>query len=183
MKNLLPLTSLAKSPGFRVSPLYWLNQRERLRQKFWRYLVIATFGFPILASLGVSLLGLELSFPDCQFQATFGFPAPSCGLTRSFLALVRGDIPTALQYHLLGPFFFAFFVAMVTTACTELLWRRSLMEIYAALVHYKGILTVSIVALSYYGIRLWALLANPALPLGLDQMGWWQFMLEGAKAL
>jgi hypothetical protein len=146
-------------------------------------LTIATFGFPIAAALGVSLLGLELSFPDCQFQAIFGFPAPSCGFTRSFLALAEGDIATALQYHLLGPFFFVFFAVMVATALTELLWQRSLIELYAVLVHYKGILTLLVVALGYYGVRLWALLVTPVLPFGLDQTEWWQFMLAGARAL
>ncbi len=39
----------------------------------------------------------------CLFKNTTGMPCPGCGLTRSYLALLKGDIVDAFNYH---PLFF-----------------------------------------------------------------------------
>ena len=38
---------------------------------------------------------------DCIFKSITGFPCPSCGLTRGFRALLKGDIVSAFNYNIL----------------------------------------------------------------------------------
>jgi hypothetical protein len=55
---------------------------------------------PIILAAAV-LLAFAL-FSDtgiCVFRRVTGLPCPSCGMTRSYLALFRGDIKTALFMH------------------------------------------------------------------------------------
>lgn len=63
----------------------------------------------VTAGLGVALWS---DFPLCPVAGTFGIPCPGCGLTRATLALLRGDVRTAFQFHplvwLLGPLFVGF---------------------------------------------------------------------------
>jgi hypothetical protein len=69
-----------------------------------KYLFQTALGaIPLLGSV----LGAYTSYSSplfCPFKALTGIPCPSCGLTRSFTALALGDLPSALDYHLFGPF-------------------------------------------------------------------------------
>jgi len=58
--------------------------------------------------LPVFLLGFLLArfaapifmlLPACTFRAAFGFPCPSCGMTRAGLALAQGELLTAFAYN------------------------------------------------------------------------------------
>jgi hypothetical protein len=58
----------------------------------------------ILHILGVLLLLLALTLLiiyGCPFYELFGIPCPCCGVTRAWLAFLRGDITLAFQYHAL----------------------------------------------------------------------------------
>lgn len=58
-------------------------------------------GALLLAAL-VSPAGWN-ALPDvCLFHRTTGLPCPSCGLTRSWAALVRGQLGLSLRFHALG---------------------------------------------------------------------------------
>lgn len=41
----------------------------------------------------------------CLFKAVFKFPCLGCGLSKSFLAFLNGNIIMAFKYHVLGPLF------------------------------------------------------------------------------
>jgi hypothetical protein len=60
-----------------------------------------------MAGLAACLLlprGLWARLPDlCPFHRLLGRPCPACGLTRSWAALLHGDLPGAFRYHALGP--------------------------------------------------------------------------------
>lgn len=48
------------------------------------------------------IVTLNLLFPDvgcCGMKLIFGIPCPTCGMTRSFLALLRFDFVAAFNYH------------------------------------------------------------------------------------
>lgn len=49
-------------------------------------------------------LGLGRCLPPCYFYSLTGIPCPGCGLTRSVISLLRGDVLTAMRYNLM-PFF------------------------------------------------------------------------------
>ncbi|WP_225886512.1 DUF2752 domain-containing protein [Leptolyngbya sp. PCC 6406] len=157
--------------------------QPRLIYPLWRYVAIAASSAPLIAALSIGLFGMSLPLPPCQFQVHFGFPSPSCGLTRSFLALVRGDLKTAMQFHAFGPLIFAGFLTILTTAVLELRSRRSLMKIYAFLLNWRGLVLITAIYLGYYFLRLWVRYGAGDLPWGLDQTALWQFVKIGAKAL
>ena len=48
-----------------------------------------------------------MTLPPCLLNTVTGIPCPSCGLTRSGLALGHGDIIDAFRFHPLGPLFAA----------------------------------------------------------------------------
>lgn len=156
----------------------------RLRSPFWRIVTLTTLLSPLMIALAVSLWGVDFPFPPCLFQWLLGFPAPSCGLTRSILALVAGDWPRSLSYHLFGPIVVA--LAGVFSLCTtaELMTQRSLAQWYRRL--WRSRTTVLLVGayVGYYGLRLWVRYTLPSpLPWGLDETIAWQQFVAGAVAL
>jgi Protein of unknown function (DUF2752) len=50
--------------------------------------------------------GYRISWGFCPLRHWLGIICPSCGMTRSFVALVRGDWQQAIDYHLFGPLLF-----------------------------------------------------------------------------
>ncbi len=86
------------------------ESRNVCAQRHWTMLCVATV--VVIASLllrfrdgdhlapfGLSSLTLP---PLCGSQAIFGVECPGCGLTRSFVALARGDLTGSFRYHHLG---------------------------------------------------------------------------------
>lgn len=45
-------------------------------------------------------------FTVCGFKNMTGLPCPGCGLTHSFCALGKGDLPSAFAFNALGPLLF-----------------------------------------------------------------------------
>ena len=62
--------------------------------------------------LGLYFFGLEWPM-HCLLNSIFGVKCAFCGMTRSFIALANGDLTAAVQYHFLGPVFFAFTVFQI----------------------------------------------------------------------
>jgi hypothetical protein len=73
--------------------------------KSYRYLTIGLCSFPLITSLAISR-GAEFHTPPCPIRQCWGVICPSCGLTRSFVALASGRIDRSLEYHLFGPIIF-----------------------------------------------------------------------------
>jgi uncharacterized protein DUF2752 len=88
----------------------------QLRDRHWTmlWLSLAIIAASFLLQLGtdsdVHLAGAPgIKLPAlCGSRALFGVECPGCGLTRSFVALARGDLSTSFHYHRLG-----WFVALV----------------------------------------------------------------------
>jgi hypothetical protein len=59
---------------------------------------------PVLLLIGACIpLSLVTSGPSlCPFKLMTGLPCPGCGMTRSVVALLHGDITTSTYYHPLG---------------------------------------------------------------------------------
>lgn len=43
---------------------------------------------------------LEHHLSPCFFKSHFGLECPGCGMQRSFIALLKGDITSSLHYHI-----------------------------------------------------------------------------------
>ena len=156
---------------------------RRLRSPFWRIVILTAMVSPLAIAVWVTRWGRSFPFPPCLFQWALGFPSPSCGLTRSVLALVSGDWARSLSYHLFGPVFVAVAVVIALAITAELLTRRSLAHWYERV--WRSRATVGIIGLCglYYGLRLWVRYAPPTLPWGLGDTALWQQFVAGAIAL
>ena len=51
------------------------------------------------------------AIPMCAFKLWTGMPCPGCGMTRSVVRLVHGDLGASLRFHPLGLFVGAFVAA------------------------------------------------------------------------
>lgn len=67
-------------------------------QRWLALLPLATLGYLVARGQGVHLPGII-----CPFRSITGVPCPTCHLTRSAMASLRGDLGLALHHHLFGP--------------------------------------------------------------------------------
>lgn len=79
-----------------------------------------------LIPLAVFLLGSVpgLFLADCFWRDIFGFPCPTCGMTRAFQGVIRGDLARAWQMHPLIFILMPLFVFSAVFAIFLLLERR-----------------------------------------------------------
>ena len=98
----------------------------------------------LCAGLAILALGLYALDIGCAFRFVTGVPCPGCGMTRAWLAALRGDLAAAVAYH---PLFWAVPVAFALVFAQERLprWRR-------ACIAAAGVLAVAFVAL--WAVRL-----------------------------
>ena len=76
-----------------------MRVRHHDRASGWLALLpLATLSYLAARSQGVHLPGII-----CPLQAITGVPCPTCHLTRSAMASLRGDLGLALHHHIFGP--------------------------------------------------------------------------------
>ncbi len=79
-----------------------------------RRLLWIRIGGLAVVPVGLWALAYAIPLPNvplCIFRLWTGRPCPGCGMTRSIVALVRGDLFTSLRFHPLGVALAALFVA------------------------------------------------------------------------
>jgi hypothetical protein len=95
------------------------------RDPLW---VIAGTGTVLLFPLLILLLQgheqVETAQSLCPFMLLTGLPCPGCGMTKSLLFLLNGDIQKSLSYHLFGPAVFVGSLALTSTAIAEMITRK-----------------------------------------------------------
>jgi hypothetical protein len=91
--------------------------------------------------------GLHLDLWRCPLRQLTGLPCPTCFLTRSVLATLRGDWAQAVAWHALGPML----VALVLGLC---LWTLLGGRISAQRV-VQGSCGLALLGLAYWLWRLW----------------------------
>jgi hypothetical protein len=102
--------------------------------------------------------GYRVPLLQCPILHLTGIPCPTCGMTRSFMAIAQGDFGLAVQHHLLGPIVFAGFVGAAIHIAVELLADRRIRAFYVALVGDRRFLLLCLAtALSYHAWRLYGL--------------------------
>lgn len=88
-----------------------------------RYLALALSLSPIL---GAYLYNKGYQIPyGCPIRHFTGIPCPTCGMTRSLMAAVRGEWITAADYHLFGPILLVILSGVTTLLVIEILTQRS----------------------------------------------------------
>ena len=66
-------------------------------------MVVAVGGAALLAAIVWPLDSVDHGPDFCPFRALTGLPCPGCGLTRSWVHLMHGDVSGAFTYNVFGP--------------------------------------------------------------------------------
>jgi hypothetical protein len=139
-------------------PMFALSQRplSRLGRRIrWGFLGLATA--PILGAY-VYNQGYRVPMLGCPILHLTGIPCPTCGMTRSFMAIVRGEFSQAIGYHLLGPVIFIACLAAALHVGLELWQQQKIISPLSQLVSRQAFqLIVLLIVLSYYAYRLYLL--------------------------
>lgn len=106
-----------------------LGDRLSRSDRIIRWMAIGISAIPILASW-IYTQGDRVNFIDCPIRHWLGIICPSCGMTRSFLAIARGNFQAALDYHLFGPLLFIWFGLVLLHSIWELRFDRYIQIFY-----------------------------------------------------
>jgi hypothetical protein len=84
----------------------------------------------------------------CLLRRVTGLPCATCGMTRSFCAIGRGDLGAAFEQHPLGPVLYVFFaLVMLRSAAVALAGRRVVRWSGRAFVWMGAVLAAAILVL------------------------------------
>lgn len=146
---MLPSNSSSSPP--RSHPL---SHQERQT----RFLALTIAIAPLIGSI-VYNQGIRLPFLNgCPLLRHTGIPCPGWGLTRSFMAMARGDIVQSAAYHAFGPVLFAAFLIATVHLGVELVKNRSIPAFYSALIWNPRLQILAfLLLLGYHATRLYAL--------------------------
>lgn len=120
--------------------------------------------------------GYRLPFLICPVRHWTGIPCPSCGMTRSFMAIARGDWSQAVAQHLFGPLLFIVLLIAVAHLILELLTGRRILAFYDKVIRRKKSQWLLIIMLLiYHALRLYYLSKTGELSLAFEQspLGQW----------
>jgi len=86
-----------------------------------------------------------------------GISCPTCFLTRSVVATLQGDLDQALHWHAFGPLLVALTVVLgIWVGLGGVLSRRLVLQ---------GAVSLAVLALAYWLVRLWGWSHGQSLPL------------------
>ena len=122
-----------------------------------RWIKLAIFCAPLLGAYFYSHTSYSSPF-FCPFRVVTGIPCPTCGMTRSFMAIAQGDLAKAVSYNLFGPFLFLGFLIATIHLVLEVTTERGLTAFYTQLIKNKKLQLLALVSLLiYHSIRLYHL--------------------------
>ncbi|MFN6563984.1 MAG: DUF2752 domain-containing protein [Nostoc sp. ChiSLP01] len=102
--------------------------------------------------------GYRVGFLVCPIRHLTGIPCPTCGMTRSFMAIAQGNFPQAVVENLFGPLLFASFGIVTVHITVELLTKRRIIAFYCNLLKQRKLQIIGLfIVLTYYIIRLYKL--------------------------
>ncbi len=126
------------------------RQERRLRWGLLGFLAVPMIG-PFFYSQGY-----KISVLTCPIRHFTGVPCPTCGMTRSFIAIVQGDWKEAISQHLFGPILFTLFGVATIHIISELSRKRHLKAFYIDIARQRLVQVGSLTAyFGYYFLRLY----------------------------
>lgn len=121
---------------------------------------VPVFGLVLSTDTGghVSVAGIEaLRLPTLCPSRWLGFRCPTCGVTRSVIALMAGDMERSLQFHRFGWLIFLLIVSQVPYRAWRLLRPEARMPAVERAGMISVVLTGAIVVLN----RIWEISFPP----------------------
>ncbi|WP_330202706.1 DUF2752 domain-containing protein [Cyanobacterium sp. Dongsha4] len=140
---------------FRQTKIKLSNSDIKIR--FFQFLLLTS---PLVASYFFSYSTYKSPF-SCPILAFTGIPCPSCGLTRSFLSLTRGNVWESFSYHLFGPVIYSSLIVFSLHLLLEIFYKKKIRNKYSTVINdikIKYLILVSFII--YYVFRLLYLQIN-----------------------
>jgi hypothetical protein len=120
-----------------------------------RLVAVASAAAPVLGAF-IYNTGFRVTWLVCPIRHFTGVPCPTCGMTRAFMALARGDLSAAWQHHALGGAVFLAFGVAIAHFSLELICNRPIRTRYTNwLSQSRHQLAIVLLLISYHGVRLW----------------------------
>ncbi len=146
-----------KAADRRLTPIGW-------------WMRLGTLGMAVtpIAIAGLYVRGIKLPLPPCPLRYFTGIPCPTCGMTRSFLAIVHGDLGHAISEHLFGPLVFLVFVLAAGHLLVEVGTGRQINTRYTRLMsNQRWQIGLAIAVAGYHTLRLYHWSASGELQLAV----------------
>lgn len=117
----------------------------------------------VVAGLQIGLTAARIPAWPCMFYHVTGQPCPGCGLTRSCVSLLHGDVAASLRYHLFGPLLLGGILLMAVLAVLPKRWRVPVVRAVAAVERRTGVALILLLAFClYWPLRLAGIFPLPA---------------------
>ena len=137
-----------------------LDLRLSRKSRILRYGIIGCCAIPLISSW-LYTTGYRFSFIFCPVRYWTGVICPSCGMTRSFMAIARGNWHSAIDYHLFGPLLFIGFGLAIVQAIWELSINHHLSAVYIQWLKRRDFQSSLLTSfLGYYLLRLTQLIPS-----------------------
>ncbi len=94
------------------------SSRVELHQRRLRWGILGLSSAPLVGAVLYNQ-GWRLPF-TCPIRHLTGVPCPTCGMTRSFMAIAQGNWQQAISMHLFGPVLFGIFCVTILHVGFEL---------------------------------------------------------------
>ncbi|WP_322746039.1 DUF2752 domain-containing protein [Nostoc sp. LEGE 06077] len=108
-----------------------------------------------------------------------GIPCPTCGMTRSFMAIGRGNLSQAVAENLFGPILFAGFVIVIVHVTLELLTKHKITALYCQLLRVRKVqILFLITVLIYHSFRLYHISQTGELSMTFTKSSLGQLLLQ-----
>lgn len=105
-----------------------VEARSDLRLSSTGALGAAVVGLAGAAAVGAACVftpsGIDAGPGICPFAMMTGLPCPGCGLTRSWVAFMHGDVGAAFRFNVFGPILLVLTIITVILATATLVSRR-----------------------------------------------------------
>ena len=92
-----------------------------------RRVVGLIIALPCIAVLYVAANQIEVRDKTCLMVVRTGLPCPTCGMTRSFRASVRGDLAAGFRHQPFGPFLCLITVALAVAGTGQAITGRGVL--------------------------------------------------------
>ena len=144
----------------------WKHSVSERQRRWWRrrWAGLLMAGVPLMM-MALTSWGIGVPTISCPFRAFTGIPCPTCGLTRSLLAIATGDWGHAITAHLFGPLVVVGCILAVGHSGVELMIGRSVTTFYTRIGRHPGWQSALAVAIAlYHGSRLMQWASSGELP-------------------
>jgi len=106
----------------------------------------------------------------CPLKMLTGLPCPSCGITKSWMFLYRGNIYKSLYFHLFGIPMFALAILLAIKLILEIIYQRSFFKNFLS--NNILIWSLAISMIIYHIVRLTIFLYNNSIDDIIKQSVW-----------